>query len=511
MDLRQGTSILIPSWNNLPYLKKCIQNLQEWSEFPHEIIVHVNDGSDGTLEWVKEQGLKYSHTPENVGVCVAMNAAYKLATKDLICYFNDDYVALPQWDAELQEFSDMQGLGDDVVLGSAMIQPSEFELCYMPAIDYGTSVEGFREKLLLRDLPKLRPPKGDAMRAASQPPNIIHRKWWDKVGGYSEEFSPGVASDTDLIKKLYDAGMRDFIAVRSSLVYHFVMKSTGRVKPNAGGEQFFIKHGMSERDFFYKVLGRGQKWSPEDSKAVRPDRIVVINRQCALSMISVNKTRPEWFDRKVCFQSLSAGVSVNVNAELHIVYDENRGKIENHFIGALRDTLPIHIIDAGTEAGAFLQTLDYINTLGLRDNDIVYIVEDDYLHRDGWLDILREGIARLDGVANGGFVTLYDHGDKYLPMYNGLHSAIIATQSCHWRSTPSTTNTYAFRYGVLRKTEEAQRKFSTGMSVSNDHGKFLELGQMGFPVISPVPSFSAHLETAYLPPVIDWKKVHESY
>lgn len=509
MNLQQGTSILIPSWNNLPYLKKCIQSLQQCSKFPHEIIVHVNDGSDGTLEWVKEQGIKHSYTPKNVGVCIAMNEAYKLTSKDLICYFNDDYVALPDWDLELQVFSDINNLQNDVVLSSAMIQPHEFELCYMPAIDYGSTVQEFREKALLRDLHIIRPERGEAMRAASQPPNIIHREWWDKVGGYSEEFSPGIASDTDLIKKLYDAGIRDFITVRSSLVYHFAMKSTGRVKHNAGGEQFFVKHGITERDFFYNVLGRGQQWKFQ--KSIKPDRVVVINRQCALSMVSVNKERPEWFDRKVCLKSLSLAVNLDANAEFHIVYDENRGKLENHFAYELKGILPIHIINAGTEAGAFLQTLDYIDTLGLSDRDIVYIVEDDYLHREGWIGVIREGIIKLDTLVKGGFVTLYDHGDKYLPMYNGLCDSIIATATCHWRSTPSTTNTYAFRYGVLRNTQEVHRRFSTGISVSNDHAKFLQLGQMGFPVISPIPSFSAHLETAYLPPVIDWKNIHESY
>jgi glycosyltransferase involved in cell wall biosynthesis len=48
-------SILIPSWNNLDLLKLCVRSIQQNSSHSHQIIIHVNDGSDGTLEWVRTQ------------------------------------------------------------------------------------------------------------------------------------------------------------------------------------------------------------------------------------------------------------------------------------------------------------------------------------------------------------------------------------------------------------------------------------------------------------------------
>ena len=50
-------SIVILTWNNLAFLKLCIQSIQRNSYYNHQIIVHVNDGSDGTLEWIKKQVL----------------------------------------------------------------------------------------------------------------------------------------------------------------------------------------------------------------------------------------------------------------------------------------------------------------------------------------------------------------------------------------------------------------------------------------------------------------------
>ena len=47
-------SILIPSFNNLNYLKTCIESIKKNSHYNHQIIVHVNEGSDGTLGLLKK-------------------------------------------------------------------------------------------------------------------------------------------------------------------------------------------------------------------------------------------------------------------------------------------------------------------------------------------------------------------------------------------------------------------------------------------------------------------------
>ena len=47
-------SIIIPTFNNIEYLKKCIESIKKNSFYnTHEIIPHVNEGSDGTLDFLK--------------------------------------------------------------------------------------------------------------------------------------------------------------------------------------------------------------------------------------------------------------------------------------------------------------------------------------------------------------------------------------------------------------------------------------------------------------------------
>lgn len=48
-------SILIPTFNNLEYLKICIDSINKNSKFNHEIIVHVNIGNDGTVDYLKKK------------------------------------------------------------------------------------------------------------------------------------------------------------------------------------------------------------------------------------------------------------------------------------------------------------------------------------------------------------------------------------------------------------------------------------------------------------------------
>ena len=53
-------SIIIPSLNNLKYLKLCIYSLKKNSKYNHEIIVHVNLGEDGTIDYLKNE--KWFHS-----------------------------------------------------------------------------------------------------------------------------------------------------------------------------------------------------------------------------------------------------------------------------------------------------------------------------------------------------------------------------------------------------------------------------------------------------------------
>lgn len=253
---QRGFSILIPTWNNLPYLKLCIQSIRKHSCFQHQIIVHVNDGSDGTLDWIKrEEGIDFTHSDTNIGVCLAMNSMRPLVRMPYIYFINDDMYLLPGWDQVLME--EVTKLPDNkFYLSSTMIQPhdkNDVGLC----INYGDSVEGFQEEKLLREFMNV--PYGD-WQGSTRPPTLVHRDVWDLVGGYSIELTPGMYSDPDFVAKLLMVGVHYLKGLGNSRVYHFETKTTRRIKKNNGNLQFLLKWGMSNSTMRRYITRQGEAW-----------------------------------------------------------------------------------------------------------------------------------------------------------------------------------------------------------------------------------------------------------
>ncbi|PXW22695.1 glycosyltransferase family 2 protein [Paraburkholderia caballeronis] len=254
-------SIIIPTWNNLPYLQLVIASLQRHSTQPHQIIVHVNDGSDGTLAWVREQRIEHTASPGNIGICHAVNLAAARATRDYVVYMNDDMYCCPGWDDALARRM-AQMPSDLFMLSGTMIEPVDTGNPCVVVGDFGRDAAQFRADDLVAAAPSLA--RSD-WRGATWPPTLVHRDWWIKVGGYSSELSPGMSSDNDFSMKLWDAGCRTFVGVGDSLVYHFQQKSTGKIVKNDGRRQFLNKWGITQATFDRFYLRRGQKIEGSDA------------------------------------------------------------------------------------------------------------------------------------------------------------------------------------------------------------------------------------------------------
>ncbi|MES2654310.1 MAG: glycosyltransferase [Bacteroidota bacterium] len=250
-------SIVIPSWNNLAMLQFCIAAIHKNSHFKHQIIIHVNEGTDGTLEWVKQQGFDYTHSAENAGVCYAMNAMVTLAKTDYILFLNDDMYVCPNWDLPL--WNEVKKQSDNLwYFSGTMIEPTfSGNKCAIAPFDFGNNPTNFKEKELLAFIAKL---QLSDWFGASWPPSLVHKTLFNKIGGYSEEFSPGMYSDPDFSMKLWNAGVRNFKGLGNSLVYHFQSKSTGRVVRNDGRKQFAAKWGVPSSYFYKHVLLLGEKY-----------------------------------------------------------------------------------------------------------------------------------------------------------------------------------------------------------------------------------------------------------
>lgn len=162
----------------------------------------------------------------------------------------------------------------------------------------------------------------------------------------------------------------------------------------------------------------------------------------------------------------------------------------------------------GNGAGTFNLALD--KALLLPADEVVYFVENDYLHKSHSPHILLEGLS-----LNPAFITLYDHPDKYIDPSNGgnkfcvggsENTRVYITKSCHWKITNSTTMTFASKVAILKKHEGTLRKWTQG-SHPHDFQMFIELMQKEAFLISPIPGYATHGETAWLSPLTDWSQI----
>ena len=86
-------------------------------------------------------------------------------------------------------------------------------------------------------------------------------------------------------------------------------------------------------------------------------------------------------------------------------------------------------------------------------------------------------------------------------------SKILVTPSIHWRTTPSTTNTYACKSSTLNNHFNIHIKYCDLVDKwTKDHDKFTELLNNGSNLLSCVPGLSTHVETQFLSPIIDWEE-----
>ncbi len=237
-------SIVIPTYNNIDYLKLCLKSLKKNSSYKHEIIIHINDGSDGTLDFVKNNDLKYTISENNIGLCSSINKAAKLVSNQYILYSHDDMYFCPNWDKVLLD--EVKSLNhDDFYLSGTMIEPNSGHIVF----DFGVDLDTFKEDELLSKYKSINFYDHQGTHFA---PHLVSKKMWDKVHGFSEEFNPGIGSDPDFNMKLWREGVRIFKGLNDFKVYHFGSITTRKKKnfiQNKGDKTFLKKWGFSTKFF----------------------------------------------------------------------------------------------------------------------------------------------------------------------------------------------------------------------------------------------------------------------
>jgi len=185
--------------------------------------------------------VKYLFNETNVGLCKAMNEGVRISKNKYVVYAHDDMYFCPSWDEEF--YNEIEKISEkDFFLSGTMIQPFK-SFIYL---DCGTSVENFNEKKLLNEYKNI--PFND-FQGSTWAPSLIPKDTWNKVGGFSEEYGPGLGSDPDFNMKLWNIGVRLFKGLSNCRVYHFSSISLRKKAWNNGAKTFLLKWGVSIKFF----------------------------------------------------------------------------------------------------------------------------------------------------------------------------------------------------------------------------------------------------------------------
>ena len=178
-----------------------------------------------------------------------------------------------------------------------------------------------------------------------------------------------------------------------------------------------------------------------------------------------NKVKPDFITNEICLKNF---VEVFLPNDFTIKADNISEDTKKMILKYVPEECIQHV-KVGHGAGTFNLALDL--ALTYNDNEIVYFIENDYLHTSDAKKILEEGFD-----IGASFVSLYDHPDKYLAPDRGGNpycdggaedTRVYLTDNSHWKITNSTTMTFAAKVKTLKESYFGKKEVKQDDEIDN--------------------------------------------
>ena len=270
----------ISTYNNLPYLELAIQSVRQYSYWKNApFIIHAENCSDGTDEWLKENAAQYSleyyidknDNPKGIGG--GMNFCAEKVKTEYIMFLHSDFYVTPNWDKELMKVHDKYN-DEKLWVNSFRIEPNMFGdqdrpgTHFVPKEAFGAYHYDFKPEGLL-EYAKLIAMKNDfEIPKGEGVSGLVKKSWWDKIGGNDPLFAPTSWDDYDLFLRMLNDGGR-FVMPTKSIVWHFGARGSHRLEENnnqsserqrkaeqANAQKFYNKWGgLPKKDEYGMICG----------------------------------------------------------------------------------------------------------------------------------------------------------------------------------------------------------------------------------------------------------------
>ena len=236
----------ISTYNNLEYLKIAVDSVRKNSFYKDApFIIHAENCTDGTNEWLKENSEKYNleyyldknDNPKGIGG--GMNFCADRVETDYIMFLHSDFYVTPNWDKALMDTHNKYP-NEKLWVNSHRVEPQMFPnsqsrqgTVVVAKETFGAYHNDFKSVLfdkyaeLFTSENDFEIPKGEGVSG------LIKKEHWDEIGGNDPLFAPASYDDMDLFLRMLQNGFR-FILPTTSLVWHFGARGSHRLEENDG-------------------------------------------------------------------------------------------------------------------------------------------------------------------------------------------------------------------------------------------------------------------------------------
>ena len=239
-------SFIIPSRNNLKYLKQAYESIRKNQSVEHEICIADDFSDDGTMEWVlvqmkRDKNIKFHRNqgPERLGHTILYDTLINdYATHDRVMIFHADMYLCPRADESIDRLLEPKS----VVSLTRIEPPLHPEGPEKILKDFGIEPEEFKEEELLKFLSEeVHYDKGRGIVTEGIfAPWVILKEDWDYIGGHDPLFAPQSKEDSDIFNRFHLAGFK-FKQTWDGFVYHMTCRGSrfkDGAKRNPDGQVF---------------------------------------------------------------------------------------------------------------------------------------------------------------------------------------------------------------------------------------------------------------------------------
>jgi len=285
----EGTSIIIPTYNQLNLLHMCLNSIMDNTDSPYELIVIDNASTDGTGEYLRNLSgqVRFRVLETNRGFAGAVNVGLMMAKGRTVVLLNNDTLVTERWLDNM-----LACLNSDDRIGMVGPVTNYISGDQQIPVPYGD----------IRELPAFarqnNRPNPSRWRRTDRLVGfclLFRRELFHRIGYFDEGFEVGNFEDDDFNIRVRMLG-KSLVVAEDAFIHHF-----GSASMKALGDRFALVNDRNER-YFTDKWNNPYEWilrtlrisggSVPDMSSLFPSRMAVRGIGAAIYWVENGMRRP---------------------------------------------------------------------------------------------------------------------------------------------------------------------------------------------------------------------------